>query len=432
MTADDAPRVALFTDTFDEVSGVGHTFSRLADWCAARAWPLTVFTVTPGPSRVETRGSVTIHRVQPRIPLSYYPGLFFDLIPLDDTALTAARQTEFDLVHVATPGHMGITGLYLASRCALPVIGSYHTDLPQYVAARLLSKLREEADDDPDALEYVESLGSSLTWDFLAGFYNHCARVLVPSEATRAQVAPRLRPPLELFARGVDTALFTPARRRRPADAPPRLLYVGRLAVEKNLDWLVAVGQRHPEFELTIVGDGPLRAELAAALPHADLPGFLAGEELAQAYADADLFAFPSLTETFGNVVLEAQASGLPAVVGHLGGPTEIITPGVTGLVADNAESFERHLLALAADPARRATMAAAARQQALGRGWDEVFERLFTQYASARYPWRRRVWSRWLRRWKDSDHPCAVGLVAFWQQFGRRRAARARRQGPS
>lgn len=425
------PRVALFTDTFDEVSGVGKTFGRLARWCERRGLPLDVFTVSTQATTTETYGSVRIHRVRPRVPVNYYPGMAIDLIPLDDTVLTFAREHEFDVVHVATPGHMGITGLYLAVRQGLPVVGSYHTELPQYVSQRLLARLDDDLRDDPDAVSYLAEVSDKIAWDYLARFYDYCAVVLAPSEATRRGIAERLKAPTGLFQRGVDTALYSPEKRKRVAGGAPRLLYVGRLAIEKNLGWLVAAGQAHPEWELVLVGDGPQRAELAAALPSARFTGFLDGEALAAEYADADIFAFPSLTETFGNVVLEAQASGLPCVVGHLGGPSEIIS-AESGLVADSEAAFIAHLEALAADPQRRARMGRAARELAGSRGWDDVFERLWAHWTGARYPWRRRLWVRWLRHMKDSDHPVAVGLVAFWKQFGRRRAARARAAGAS
>ncbi|NUP99256.1 MAG: glycosyltransferase, partial [Armatimonadetes bacterium] len=300
-------RVALFTDTYDEISGVGHTFRLLAEHCRRRGLPLDIFTVSPEASSVEENGSVTIHRIKPRIPLNYYPGLYLDLVPLDDTVLAYGREHRFDVIHVATPGHMGITGMYLAVKLALPLIGSYHTELPRYVSQRLVGHLDQSFEDDDEAREYVAEVSATLTWDYLTCFYDHCLKVLVPSQFTRTQVAERLSPPLDIFPRGVDTTLFSPARRGR-GEGPPRLLYVGRLAVEKNLEWLVAFGRAHPEYEVVIVGDGPERGRLEAALPQAQFRGFLQGEELAREYADAEVFAFPSQTETFGNVVLEAQA----------------------------------------------------------------------------------------------------------------------------
>ncbi|MCC7492024.1 MAG: glycosyltransferase family 1 protein [Fimbriimonadaceae bacterium] len=424
-------RVALFTDTYDEISGVGHTFRRLTDWAQQHGEQLEVFCVSPAASSREQRGSVTIHRLKPRIPLNYYPDLYFDLLPLDDQVLAYAQQQPFDVIHVATPGHLGLTGMYLAAKLSRPLLGSYHTELPKYVSQRLTGYLDPSFREDPEACEYVAEVSSALTWDYLACFYNHCQRVLVPSEYTRQQVAEHLRPPLALFRRGVDPLLFTPARRARPADAPLRLLYVGRLAVEKNLDWLQQVALRHPAWELVLVGDGPERERLAAALPQARCAGFLRDEALAQEYADADLFAFPSLTETFGNVVLEAQASGLPAVVGDRGGPAEIIEPGRTGLVAGSAEQFEAHLVALAADPQRRRQFAAAARARAVQQSWDDIFSGLWGQYRQLRYPWRRTAWRRLLVQLRDSEHPLAVGLLAFWKQFGRRRQAAAARRAP-
>ncbi len=391
---------------------------------------LDIYTVSPERTTTETNGSVTIHRLKPRMPLNYYPGLYFDLVPLDDTVLHLVRDRPPDVIHVATPGHIGITGLYLSMKLPRPVIGSYHTELPQYVSQRLTAYLGDSFEDDEEARTYVSEVSQALTWDYLACFYNHCLKVLVPSRFTSQQVAQRLRPPLELMPRGVDTKTFQPGHRTRPG-GPPRVLYVGRLAVEKNLGWLVRFGQRHPEVDLQLVGDGPERDALRAALPHATFPGFLRDEALATAYADADVFAFPSLTETFGNVVLEAQASGLPAIVGDQGGPQEIIEPGRTGLVAATAEQFESHLMALLNDTDRRRTFGAAARARAAQRSWDEVFARLYQQYHSVAYSRRRTVWVRFLKLLKDSESPMIVGLVSFWKQFGRRRARLAARAHP-
>lgn len=424
------PRVALFTDTFDEISGVGLTFHRFAQHCRQRGVPLDIFTVSPEEGAREREGSVTIHRIKPRIPVNYYPGLYFDLVPLDETVVQYGLAAQYDVIHVATPGHIGITGLYLAMKLSRPLIGSYHTELPEYVSQRLISHLDPSFHEDPEAREYVADVSSALTWDYLACFYNHCARVLVPSRYTQAQVAGHLRSPLELFPRGVDTALFDPARRRR-VDGPVRLLYVGRLAIEKNLAWLERFGQARPDLELVIVGDGPERERLAAALPHATFTGFLQGDALAQAYADADLFAFPSQTETFGNVVLEAQAAGLPAVVADRGGPAEIIEPQVSGLVADSHEAFAAHLERLAGDPALRAAMGRAARQRALQRSWAGVFDGLLQQYRAVEYPARRKLFLKFLRALRESDSPVAVGLIAFWKQFGKRRAKQAAQRAP-
>lgn len=424
------PRIALFTDTYDEISGVGHTFRLLADHCRRRGLPLDIFTVAPERSSREETGCVTIHRIKPKVPFSYYPGLYFDLVPLDDSVISYGRAARFDVIHVATPGHMGITGLYLATKLMRPLVGSYHTELPEYVSKRLIGHLDPEIQEDDEALEYVGSVSAALTWDYLACFYNHCVKVLVPSQYTRRQVETRLRPPLEIFPRGVDTETFHPRHRERTG-GPVRVLYVGRLAVEKNLDWLVRFGQQHPDIELMFVGDGPERERLQAALPDAIFTGVLRDEALSRAYADADLFAFPSQTDTFGNVVLEAQASGLPAVVTDRGGPMEIIEPQKTGLVAATEEQFDQHLLALATDERRRKAFSRAARARAEQRSWDEVFERLLQQYRAVAYPWRRKLWVQVLRELRESDHPVAVGLLAFWRQFGRRRQKRRAKETP-
>ncbi len=181
---------------------------------------------------------------------------------------------------------------------------------------------------------------------YMRWLYGHCTRVLVPSQATRALVVcsglPSAR--LGLWSRGVDAQAFSPARRSaalraewRTRDDRPVLLYAGRVSREKGVDQLpllsAALTRLGVDHRLVIVGDGPMRAEVAAACPDAVCPGMLGRERLAQAYASADLFVFPSRTDTAGNVVLEAQASGLPVLVSEDGGPRELMRPGVTGIV---------------------------------------------------------------------------------------------------
>jgi glycosyltransferase involved in cell wall biosynthesis len=189
--------------------------------------------------------------------------------------------------------------------------------------------------------------------------------------------------------RGVDTELFSPLRRTRAAgDRTLVLGFVGRLSVEKNVALLAAVHDRllergFADFRFLIVGHGAEQQWLREHLAQASLPGVLRGVELARAYADMDLFVFPSHTDTFGNVVLEAMASGVPAIVTPAGGPRSIVEPGRTGIIADDA-GFAEAVLELARDDARRAAMGRQAREYALGAGWDSVFEGVYARYAEA------------------------------------------------
>jgi len=190
----------------------------------------------------------------------------------------------------------------------------------------------------------------------------------------------RLRALLTIFSRGVDVDQFDP-RFRQPRERFT-VLYVGRVSVEKNLDLLVRLLRHRTDVDLVIVGDGPYRDELRKRLPHARLPGFLSGKELSRAYASADVFLFPPKTDTFGNVVLEAMSSGVPAIVTDQMGPKEIIRHGETGFVAASEWEFRQGFDALVDRPTLRRTMGRKAREYALTRSWNAVFEELCRQYS--------------------------------------------------
>jgi glycosyltransferase involved in cell wall biosynthesis len=186
--------------------------------------------------------------------------------------------------------------------------------------------------------------------------------------------------------RGVDTALFTPAKRQpKPANAPLTLGFVGRLSIEKNVHHLVAIhdellAQGFSNFRFLIIGHGDEDKGLRERMTHADFPGVLRGEALAEAYASMDLFVFPSHTDTFGNVVLEALASGVPAIVTSDGGPRYIVQESVTGHIVSD-EGFTGAITDVLTNPARHAAMRQAARAYALTASWDAVFEGVYTGY---------------------------------------------------
>ncbi len=259
---------------------------------------------------------------------------------------------------------MGIAGLIAGRMLGLPVIAQYHTEVAEY-AGRMTG------------LPFVRDLvGPLVGW-----FYRQAELCLAPSEAVVQRLL-ALGVPAERvrrIRRGVDLELFQPARRDRGVLARfgvgdgdgPVALYVGRLSKEKNLDALgrawAEVHAARPDARLLVVGEGPLAGAVSG--PGTIVAGPLFGEELAAVFASADVFAFPSETETFGNVVVEAAASGLPAVVAAAGAAHEHVADGETGLVIDGADprSLARALLALLGDPARRQAMGRAARARAAG-----------------------------------------------------------------
>jgi glycosyltransferase involved in cell wall biosynthesis len=274
-----------------------------------------------------------------------------------------------------------LTALGVARILKLPIVGTYHTAIPQYAQALT---------GDPDM--------EDLMWRYVLWFYDQMDCVFVPSKAVADELERRgLNPQrIRIFPRGVDTQLFHPAKRNGILDSSlvgecgARLLYVGRISKEKNLGLLVDAFRGIVESEtdtcLVVVGDGPYRREMEEALNGTPclFTGFVQGETLASLYASCDIFVFPSTTDTFGNVVLEAQASGLPVVVSDTGGPQENIIAGDTGLVVrgDDRIALLETLRFLIADPHRRTSMGCAARKYAETRSFDRAFSQAWNLYA--------------------------------------------------
>jgi glycosyltransferase involved in cell wall biosynthesis/predicted metal-dependent phosphoesterase TrpH len=323
-------RVGLFVDDLGEVHGVS-TFYRHIAALAESHRDLEVTLVGCG----NAPGAATLKPIA-SVPMPLYGGRSLAVPSLLD-ALDLMAERRFDIVHVAAPGPLGITAAIASMARGLPVVGAYHTELGDY--ARQLSG---------DALvgDVVETL---VRW-----FYERCAAVTVPSNATAAALRNRgyQIDPMDVIRHGVDSDLFNPGRRDEALhDALGKgrtlILYVGRVSQEKGLDRFaedyLGLRSRRDDTHLVVVGDGPFREEMAAMLGDAaTFTGFLHDEDLARYIASADIFAFPSQTDTLGLVVLEAQACGLPAVVFGRGGPSEGIRPNISGLVApaDDSAAF--------------------------------------------------------------------------------------------
>jgi glycosyltransferase involved in cell wall biosynthesis len=271
---------------------------------------------------------------------------------------------------------MGLVGLLAAKMLNLQTSGIYHTDIPEYV--RILTEDR-----------FLESLA----WSYMHWLYGQVDTVFVNSEFYRKCWIDRGFAPekLKILPRGLDTELFNPVRRdltfwpgSGTNGSEVRLLYVGRISREKDLDVLATAYKKirragHP-VKLYFVGLGPYRDALVASLPDAIFLGYLKGEALAKAYASADVFVFPSTTDTFGNVVLEAQASGLPVIVSDLGGPKELVEDGTTGIVtkAHDASDFARAIERISGDAKLRARMGHEARQSVIDRSWPGAFRKFW------------------------------------------------------
>ena len=361
-------RIALFTDTFHEVNGVSMVYRRFARWCEGRDIELEIF--TPGGRATDFRGNVTVHSIPMLLPVPYYHNLSFDALPLRPRLERYFRENSFDLVHIATQGHMAIVGLRAAGEARAPNISCYHTKLPEYAASRFISFFG-----DNSLGRKAAALAEWASWTYQKRLYRSSRLVLVPTESARALIMEKAGKQTAIFSRGVDCEAFSPAHRvRQPGDDSPRSIYVGRVSVEKNLALLFKLFDGGGD--LVVVGDGPFRKIMRKRLPSARFAGFLHGEDLAQAYASADILVFPSKTETFGNAVLEAMASGLAVLVTDEGGPKDFVRHGETGLVARSDEEFIELHGQLVADAALRKKLGAGAREFALTQSWDEIFEK--------------------------------------------------------
>lgn len=292
------------------------------------------------------------------------------------------RDDGTDVLHITTPGPMCLAARWLWRRSALPMVGSYHTHLGDYVTTYSGSG----------------ALGRGLE-SYMRWLYGPCRTVLVPSEATRRRLedcgypAPRL----QVWSRGVELSCFTPSARSTALraswgvdDRRPAILYAGRLSSEKGLALFPAIQRalrrRHLDHRLVFVGDGPMRATLQAHCPEAVFLGSLPPSEVARAMASADVFVFPSATDSLGNVVLEAQACGLPVLVTDQGGPQEHMQHGRTGWVcrAEDAESFVARLADWRQQPAERLEMGRAAAAYAATRNWPLALEPLYDAWRIA------------------------------------------------
>ncbi len=355
-------RIALFTDTVHEVNGVAVTIRRLIKVARRAGVGLTVVSSHDGAEGLRDG----VHNFRPcgGFALPRYRDLSMNAPALLEV-LQFLEEQRFTAVHLSTPGPVGVVGLLAARLLHLPVAGTYHTDIPRYT--RSLGGTR--------VLEAV-------AWRYMTWFYGQLDQVMVPSAGTRRELVAHGIPAdkIRSLPRWVDTDQFTPVRRDLgmwDSDALRgrlKLLHAGRVSREKNLALLAAAFKRLCvsgfRADLVVAGDGPFRRELQASLQGYPVVflGFLDQDRLADVYASSDIFVFPSATDTFGNVVLEAQASGLPVIVSDKGGPAELMVPGETGLrvPADDLAGLVEALHILLGDPAAIAQMGLAAREFAV------------------------------------------------------------------
>lgn len=365
-------RIALVTETFlPKVDGIVNTLCHLLEHLGRRGHKSMLLAPAGGPARFAETEVVGLRAV----PFPLYPEL--RLVTPIATALRQLQAFTPDVVHVINPIWLGVAGLLRARSLGMPTIASYHTDIPGF-AARWGLRIA------------VEPLRGYLRW-----IHNQADLNLCPSRATQAELEAHGFQRVKVWSRGVDAERFHPRRRslawrqRLTNNQPdaPLLLFAGRLAPEKRIDWLRPVLDAIPQARLAIVGDGPSRPSLEKLFDDGRtvFTGYLRGENLADAYAAADLFVFPGANETFGNVVLEAMASGLPVVAARSGGVLDFVSDGVSGLLFDpeDQSSLVKATRALVTQSELARRLAVQARTVAENRRWENLLDGLLDDYAA-------------------------------------------------
>ena len=381
------PRVAFLPDTFFEVNGVAHTARQLESFARRRQIPF--LSVHCGPQTQKTNdGAVLILQLK-RSPacISLDANLDYDPLLWRHATRVAREARNFgaELIHVTGPGDMGAVGAYVSWLLKLPLVISWHTSLHEYAGVRL-QRLLCFAGKGPS--RFAGYLAQKLSLEVLRCFYRRAAVTMAPNQELVDLTRSLTCRPAYLMRCGVDTQLFNPARRTRSGDVF-RIGYVGRLTPEKNVRFLAKLGlalrsKGHNNFEFVVVGEGSEADWLRTNVPNVTLTGVLRGDALTEAYANMDVFAFPSHTDTFGNVILEALASAVPAVVTDSGGPKFLIQPGINGYVAANDEEFIDSVEKILIDPTLHANMRQAALAYASLQSWDAVFESVFRTYGES------------------------------------------------
>jgi phosphatidylinositol alpha 1,6-mannosyltransferase len=370
-------RIAIITESFPpDVNGVAHSVVRIAEHLVKRGHQLMV--VAPAPSSA-TRAVTGAHPYRvvrvPSVPVPRYRSFRLGL-PLPRLADALVEHAP-DVVHLASPFLLGARGVALAGQLTLPSVAVYQTDVAAYARAYR-------------GLGLGRDLGEAAAWRWMRTIHNGADRTLAPSTAAASDLVAHGVQRVWLWRRGVDTTRFDPAKssaRLRALIAPHGetiVGYVGRLAVEKQVDLLAATCGL-PGVKVVVIGDGPAGKDLRRALPNAIFLGVRRGEQLARLYASLDIFVHTGAHETFGQVVQEALASGVPVVAPAAGGPLDLVTPGVTGTLVPpgDAGAIADAVAALAADPITRKEYAEAARAWVADRGWDVVVDELVNHYAA-------------------------------------------------
>ena len=382
------PRVAYFPDSFLEVDGVAMTSNKLVRFARERDYPFLVIHAGPK-TRTTQDGSVSfvsLTRSPVSIPVDH--SLRFD--PLFQRHLSKAKRAiekfKPDVIHITGLNDVSITGAYLAWKMDIALVGSWHTNVHEYASRRLQKSLRFLPKDTRHGFtNFIERQilkGAKL-------YYKMPQVLLAPNQDLMDMLVAGTTRRARLMIRGVDTEKFNP-KHRTVNDGLIRFGFVGRLRAEKNVRMLPElekklVAKGKTGFRFLIVGEGDERKYLEREMKFADFTGYLDGQDLAVAYANMDVFVFPSETDAYGNVPQEAMASGAPALVTDKGGPKHFVTDGVNGFVCRDLDEFVKYSSMLIDDASLLEQLKHTSLEFARTRSWDAVFETVYGAYGEAK-----------------------------------------------
>jgi glycosyltransferase involved in cell wall biosynthesis len=364
------------------------TSNRLVSFVKKRG--LHFINVHAGPKTEVTQEGNYISVSLKRSPASFTmdEGLRYDPFFQRHARMVQRELEKFkpDVIHITGLNDVSILGAYLAWKLDIALVGSWHTNLHEYAARRLRARLSFLP---KKALWGVTNLIERKILDGAKLYYRMPQRLLAPNEELIDMLESGTGRKANLMIRGVDTELYCPDK-RTSTDGIFRFGFVGRLRAEKNVRLLAELEKRllaagKSNFHFLIVGEGNERSFLKENMKTAELPGFLEGEALSAAYANMDVFIFPSDTDAYGNVIQEANASGVPCIVTDQGGPKFIVQEGETGYVAKNLDDFAKYSIELIDNPEKLAKMKKASLDFAMTRSWDTVFENVYETYREAK-----------------------------------------------
>lgn len=381
-------RVALFADSYLEVDGVANTMRQYEAYVRRHDLPFLLLHGGYDQEKIVTEAGfsrVELPRSRFRFALDQKHDFDLGFISHLGRVENILREFAPDVAHITGPSDVGIVGALAAHRLRIPLLASWHTNLHQYAERRALPLFACLPS------RWRKRLGAQIrqiSFRLTARFYQIPRVLMAPNRELVELLESATGKPCFLMARGVDTELFHPGRRNRQ-DGPFTIGYVGRITVEKNVEVLVEIEQHLraaglSDYQFLIVGQGSSEAYLRRHLKKAIFTGVLRGEELARAYSNMDVFLFPSTTDTFGNVVLEALAAGTPALVTDQGGPQFIVRSAETGFICRSTTEFVHHLLWFRSNPEALNRFQNNARCQAESACWDSVFQAVYRAYEIA------------------------------------------------